>query len=216
MLHMEGAHELQALQFWNGDPAVLVFESDAGWNAMVLEACEPGTALSLLAEEDQDLVVAKLLRRCWRRPDGPHGFRTLSTQLDYWADETNAQSAWWPDGGMVREGLRLFDELAVPSGADVLLATDLHAGNILPAQREPWLVIDPKPFIGDAAYDVTQHILNCRTRLNGDPAALISRMADLVDIDRRRIELWLFARLAAEPRDDWGDGAFALARRLRP
>jgi len=39
----------------------------------------------------------------------------------------------------------------------MLLATDLHAGNVLPAAREPWLVIDPKPFTGDPAYDATQH-----------------------------------------------------------
>jgi streptomycin 6-kinase len=30
---------------------------------------------------------------------------------------------------------------------------DLHAGNVLATQREPWLVIDPKPFIGDPAFD---------------------------------------------------------------
>jgi streptomycin 6-kinase len=37
---------------------------------------------------------------------------------------------------------------------EVLLATDLRAANILRAEREPWLVIDPKPFAGDPAYDV--------------------------------------------------------------
>ena len=25
----------------------------------------------------------------------------------------------------------------------------------------PWLVIDPKPFVGDPAYDATQHLFNC-------------------------------------------------------
>jgi len=58
----------------------------------------------------------------------------------------------------------------------VLLATDLHAGNVLRAQREPWLVIDPKPFLGDPAYDATQHLFNSRgstrsrsTRSAGSP-----------------------------------------------
>jgi streptomycin 6-kinase len=41
------------------------------------------------------------------------------------------------------------NELSRPALDDVLLATDLHAGNVLRAQRQPWLVIDPKPFVGD-------------------------------------------------------------------
>ena len=43
--------------------------------------------------------------------------------------------------------------------------TDLHAGNVVRAEREPWLVIDPKPFVGDPAYDATQHLLNCRDEI---------------------------------------------------
>ena len=39
--------------------------------------------------------------------------------------------------------------------AEVVLATDLHAGNVLQAERQPWLVIDPKPFVGDPAFDAT-------------------------------------------------------------
>jgi streptomycin 6-kinase len=34
----------------------------------------------------------------------------------------------------------------------VVISTDLHAGNVLGAEREPWLAIDPKPFVGDPAY----------------------------------------------------------------
>jgi streptomycin 6-kinase len=37
---------------------------------------------------------------------------------------------------------------------------------VLAAEREPWLVIDPKRYVGDAAYDVTQHAW--RTRLLND------------------------------------------------
>ena len=73
--------------------------------------------------------------------------------------ETLADSARWPDVGLVQAGLRLFEELPRSSPTHMLLATDLHAGNVLRAQREPWLVIDPKPFVGDPAYDATQDLL---------------------------------------------------------
>jgi streptomycin 6-kinase len=159
------------------------------------------------------VVLAGLLRRLWRRPSAPHPFRPLSTLIARWTEETLA-AAPRADGGLVRAGLRLFEELARESTDDVLLATDLHAGNVLRAQREPWLVIDPKPFVGDRAYDATQHLLNCKERLRADPEATIRRFAGLLDVDHERVRRWTFARLAAEPRDDWDDDPVALARAL--
>lgn len=52
----------------------------------------------------------------------------------------------------------------------MLLCTDLHGDNILAAQRESWLAIDPKPYLGDPAYDTLQHMLNCEGRLAAHPA----------------------------------------------
>ena len=80
----------------------------------------------------------------------------------------------------------------------MLLCTDLHAGNVLAARPEPWLVIDPKPFIGDPAFDAVQHMLNCDERLADDPVALARRMAGLIDLDLERVRLWLFARCVQE------------------
>jgi streptomycin 6-kinase len=214
MPHMEGTHELQALRFWDGDPTVRVLDADIELNAMLLESCEPGYALRELPEPEQDIVIAGLLRRLWRRPVFRHPFRPLATMTMSWAEETRAAASRWPDAGLVQEGLRLFDELSGASPDDVLLATDLHAGNVLSAQREPWLVIDPKPFIGDRAYDVTQHLLNCPGRMRADPLGTIYRLADFLDIDHARVRLWMFARSAAGPRRTWNEDSLSLARRL--
>ena len=214
MPHMEAAHELAGLRFWNGDPTVRVIEADAALNAMLLERCEPGTTLRALPEPEQDVVIAGLLRRLWRSPREPHSFRPLSEMLAHWADETLAAAPRWADAGLVRSGLRLFDELSAPAADDVLLATDLHAGNVLRAERQPWLAIDPKPFVGDRAYDATQHLINCRQRLGADPRGTIGRFADLLRVDHERVRLWLFARAAAEPRDEWSGDSLALARVL--
>jgi len=97
----------------------------------------------------------------------------------------------WSDAGLVREGLRLFKELPRTAPTEVLLSTDLHAGNVLRAEREPWLVIDPKPFVGDPAYDATQHLFNCDARLRSDPDETIgpawrgSRTRSPVDVRSR-------------------------------
>jgi len=214
MPHMEGTHELQGLRFWDGDPSVLLLGADAGLNAMLLEACEPGTALRCLPEFEQDVVIARLLRRLWRRPAAPHSFRPLAAMTAYWADETRLAASAWPDAVLIEDGLRLLDDLSRPSFDDVLLATDLHAGNVLSAQREPWLVIDPKPFVGDRAYDATQHLFNCKNRLLSDPRATIRRFADLLELDDERVRRWMFARAAAEPRSAWNDDSLSLARAL--
>src|SRR5579859_3921706 len=217
MPHMEGEHELQGLRFWNGDPTVRLLKADDELGAMLLERCEPGTVLRTLAEPEQDVVIAGLLRRLWRSPSAPHPFRPLSALTEYWSNETLADVEQWPDPGMVREGLRLLKELPRTASIEVLLATDLHAGNVLRSEREPWLVIDPKPFVGDPAYDATQHLFNCDTRLRSDPGGTICRIADLLGVDRERVRLWTFARAAAEPRDDWGhDDSMALARAIAP
>ena len=213
MPHMESEHEIHGLRFWNGNPTVQLLEADDDLGAMLLERCVPGTVLRTMPEPEQDLVIAQLLNRLWRSPSPPHPFRPLSEMTAYWSNETLAQAKQWPDPGLVSEGLRLFEELPRSAPTRVLLATDLHAGNVLRAQREPWLVIDPKPFVGDPAYDATQHLLNCDVRLRSDPQGTIRRFADLLGVDYERVRLWTFARAAAEPRTDWKDDDF---NRTRP
>ena len=216
MPHMEGEHELQGLRFWDGNAVVRLLAADDELAAMLLERCEPGTALSSVPESLQDVVIAGLLRRLWRPVSAPHPFRPLSALMKHWSEETLAGIERWPDAGLVRDGLRLFEELPRTAPVEVLLATDLHAGNVLRSEREPWLAIDPKPFVGDPAYDATQHLFNCDARLRSDPEGTIHRIADLLDLDRERVRLWTFARAAAEPRDDWSGEPAALARTISP
>ncbi len=216
MPHMEGLHELHGLRFWAADPTVRLLQSDVALNAMLLERCEPGTLLRTLPEPDQDVVIAGLLRRLWRAPAEPHPFRPLSAMLTHWAEEARSSIKRWSDAGLVREGLRLFEELPLTASSPVLLATDLHAGNVLRAKREPWLVIDPKPFIGDPAYDATQHLLNCIDRVRSEPEETIRRFSDLLELDAERVRLWTFARAAAAPWDWSSDAWGSLARAVAP
>ena len=212
--HYEGAHESQGLRFWNGDATVRILRFDDAVGGMLLERCEPGTPLRTLPEPEQDVVIAKLLLRLWRIPSAPHLFRPLSSLTEYWSYETRAREQQWPDAGLVREGLKLMEELPRSAPREVLLATDLHAGNVLRSKREPWLAIDPKPFTGDPAFDTTQHLFNCETRLLSDPDGTIRRIAELTSLDHERVRLWTFARAAAEPRDNWSANSFALARTI--
>ena len=213
MPHFEAEHEIAGLRVWDGDPTVRLLDADEGLNAMLLERCEPGTVLRTLDEPEQDAVIAGLLRRLWRVAPLPGPFRPLALMTVVWSNEVRADDARWADPGLVAEALWLFDELPRSAPEEVLLATDLHAGNVLRARREPWLVIDPKPFVGDPAYDATQHLLNCE-RLRTDPLPMIRRVSDLLELEPERLRLWTFARVALESRDS-AEG-LELARPLAP
>jgi streptomycin 6-kinase len=121
--------------------------------------------------------------------------------LAYWGAEAEGHIRRASDPGLVREGIGLFHSLPRTATRAVLLATDLHAGNVLRSYREPWLVIDPKPFLGDPAFDATQHLLNCADRLLAQPDRTIKKLAELLDVNAERVGLWTFARLAVSSAD---------------
>ena len=172
----------------------------------LVEACEPGTPLErALPPREQDTVVAGLLRRLWTGPPAGHPFRPLTDMCERWAAEferrfaaARARGSDELDPGIARAGIELFRLLPATAGRQVLLCTDLHPGNVLAAAREPWLVIDPKPYTGDPAYDPLQHMLNFPGRLAGDPGGFADRMAGLLGLDPGRVRSWLFARCVQE------------------
>ena len=143
MPHFEAEQEIDGLRVWAGTPTVRLLEADDNVGAMLLERCIPGTALRSVAEPEQDRIIAGLLRRLWRIPTAPNDFRPLSSMVFRWCEETRADAARWLDRALVQDGLQVFEELAAADDHRFLLATDLHAGNVLRAEREPWLVIDP-------------------------------------------------------------------------
>lgn len=207
--HPEAEHEADGLRAWRGEGTVRLIDAvlfeDA--SALLLELCEPGTALSaVLPAPEQDLVVVELLRRMWIEPPPGHPFRPLSVMCDRWADEFERNYAASDprrrlDAGLARDGIELFRALPRTADRTVLLYTDLHPENILAAQREPWLAIDPKPYVGDPTYDALQHMLNHPDRLARDPSGFVRRMADLLNLDRSRLRDWLFARSVQESLD---------------
>jgi streptomycin 6-kinase len=217
--HPEGANEADGLRVWNGDGAVRLHAVDEFDDtiALLLERCRPGTTLGSRPEPEQDVVIAGLLPRLWLAPAPGHRFRSLQVMCDAWADEFEQKSLAdraGLDPGLARDGVALFRGLPATADRAVLLCTDLHAKNVLTARREPWLVIDPKPYVGDPTYDPLQHLLNCEERLRADPHDLARRMADRLGLDPERLLLWLFARCIQES-PGW-PALGEVARRIAP
>lgn len=205
--HDEAIHEADGLRAWDGAGTVLLHDHATGdaTAVLLLERCRPGAPLGdRLPEAEQDPIVAGLLQRLWQAPADPAVFRPLQVMCNAWAAEfqqRHADTAVGVDPGLAQVAIELLRTLPATADRRVLLCTDLHAENILAADREPWLVIDPKPYLGDPAYDAVQHLLNCDQRLTTDPIGLASRMADVAGLDPDRLRQWLFARCVQESLD---------------
>jgi streptomycin 6-kinase len=208
--HDEALHEADGLRVWNGRGTVRLLDSilTGDTSALLLEACEPGTTLSqALPPAEQDTVIAGLLRGLWMTPPAGHPFRSLQSMCSWWANSFDEKYAATDrrahplDPGLARLGMELMRNLPASAEQSVLLCTDLHPGNVLAARRQPWLIIDPKPYLGDPTYEPLQHMLNFPKRLTSTPIAFTQRMADLLALDATRLRQWLLARCVTESMD---------------
>jgi streptomycin 6-kinase len=200
--HFEADDEAKGLAFWAGDGAVQLLDSAVigGVAALLVERCEPGTSLAdTVASAEQDVIVAGLLSRLWREPTADTSFRPLGEMCAAWAASARPRVDRTPglDRALLHAGIDLFAELPLSAERGVVLFTDLHAGNVLSAEREAWLAIDPKPYVGDPTYDAIQHLLNS-DRLHTGPIGLIDCVAGLLDLDPFRLGRWLFARCCVD------------------
>jgi streptomycin 6-kinase len=177
--HRENEQEADALERWNGNGAVRLLRRDDESSALLLERCEPGTYLS--SAEDPVGVLIGLLPRLWV---DPAGFHTL-------ADEVG----WWNLGGEVGELAR---ELAATQGELVLCHQDLHGENVVAAQREPWLVIDPKPLAAEREFAVAP-IVRSNELGHSKSQALdrLDRLCAELGLDRERARGWTIVQTTA-------------------
>jgi streptomycin 6-kinase len=210
----ESEAEADALMYWRGDACVRVLACDHERRALLLERCEPGTPLWEIADEDDaNRIAASVLRRIWRAPPPAHRFRALATEARRWASELPEH--WEALGrpferALLDEAVAACIELAVPAAEEVVLHQDFHGGNVLRATREPWLVIDPKPLVGEPAFDAASLLRDRRWEVDRPGAARKVRrrldlLADELGLERERMRRWGIAHALA-----WGVDATKL------
>ena len=183
----ESEQEADALERWDGDGAVRLLSRDDARRALLLERCEPGTPLSRVAGDPLGVLI-ELLPRLWK---DAAGFHTLADEVE-----------WWGLEGEVGELAR---ELAATQGEPVLVHQDLHGDNVLAAQREPWLVIDPKPLAAEREFAVAPIV---RSRELGhskqDVLYRLDRLCAELGLDRERARGWTIVQTTA-----WSEDAAA-------
>ena len=208
----ESEHEADALAFWDGVAAVRLLEHDAERRGLLLERCRPGDQLwSVADEEEGNRIGASVLRRLWERPPTDRGYRTLAGEAERWAEELPAR--WEAEGRpyerrLVDETIALIRELA-PSQPELVVAhQDFHGGNVLRAERAPWLAIDPKPLLAERAFDTASLLRDRRDELalEAHPERRLRRRLDQLSaelvLDRERMRGWSIVHAIAWTGDE--------------
>lgn len=145
-------YEARALAVWAGRGAVRLLEANEEEGALLLERLDSRRSLNAVDIGRAARIAGPLLRRL--AVPAPDGFPRLS---DYAADLEEAMRRRWEELGrplprsLLERACGLARERA-PSAADLMVNADLHYGNVLASEREPWLAIDPKVLIGDPEY----------------------------------------------------------------
>ena len=215
--HFEADHEADALELWDGGGAVRLLARDDERRALLIERCRPGTPL-WDAHVDEVPVVAELLPRLWNKPPKPHRFRRLVDEAERWLVEVPER---YEVGGAPfdRSLLELACDVfrSVDRSARFLVNQDLHGGNVLRAEREPWLVIDPKPLVGERDANAVGLLRNAA--LDGGVTAVRRWLAAFAELglDAQRARDWGVAHTLAwgwDEDDGWSDHSVEAARRI--
>ncbi len=203
--HEEAAPESAALRCWNGRGAVQLLADDAATWTLLLERLDPTRTLESLPDVDEAVsLAAGLLERL--HVAAPGDVPAVAELARRWTIELPEE---WERFGRPCER-RLVDQavatctvLGADDSRNRLLHGDFHYANVLAGEREPWLAIDPKPLVGDPAFDVAPLFRNRWEDLTatGDlPAAIRRRFDQIVDIaalDPGRTRSWTITRAVA-------------------
>lgn len=202
----EGEFEAEALRRLHGDGAVRLLDEDPLHRAMLLERCLPGTPLTHEEPEAALDVVIGLLPRLWI--PAPPPFRPLADEV---ADLTLEMREHWQRTGrtverrLIDAATEAFETLVPTQGEQVLVNQDLHTDNVIAAEREPWLLIDPKPLAGEREFGVASIVRG--RELGHSPEAVLRRLDRVtteLGLDRERARLWSMAHTVSWGFDDEG------------
>ncbi|MCM2390671.1 aminoglycoside phosphotransferase family protein [Streptomyces albipurpureus] len=210
---------LIGLRTWNGMGMVRLLDHDPETSTMLLERLDGARTLASMQNDDMAMgVLAELLSRLVSVP-APQGLRRLGgIAAEMLAQVPQAVTALADpvDQQRLRGWASAVAELMGEPG-DRMLHWDLHYDNVLAAEREPWLAIDPEPLAGDPGFDFWP-ALDSRwddVVAKGDTLRVVRRRFDLLTealgLERPRATGWTLGRLLQNSLWDIADGRTGLA-----
>ena len=196
----ENRLEAEALKLYGGDGAVQLFALDDRSGAMLLERACPGTPLESHPDRAAAIEIGCALLRRLRRPvPAHHPFTRVTEKAREWGRMFDAQlehASHSVPRRLLAEATAAIHELTSDSMPACLVNRDAHLGNVLAARREPWLLIDPKPLVGDPAFDAGYLV---DWLIGDDPSRahaqrIAGTVAAALDVTRDRVRAWALVR----------------------
>ena len=200
------APEAATLAAWNGDGAVRLLDHDGGRWALLLERLDPELDLCQVPMGRAIETIGGLLRRLHRAPPPPD-VPALSDTARRWTREMPllwAQSGLAWDRRLLEEAVDHCRAAAAGAGGHALLHVDLHFANVLAADREPWLVIDPKGLVGDGAFESVAVLWNRVEEYNGRSESVARRLdawCEAAQVERGAARAWARVRILEDALD---------------
>lgn len=194
----EEQHEHLALQRWGGNGAVRLLRADPGRRALLLERLHQRDLTELWDLEACE-IVAGLYGRI-HVPALPQ-LRLQTAYIERWTADLAELARGAPvPHRLVEQAVSLGrDFVTDPASTGTMIHGDLHYENVLAADREPWLVIDPKPTSGDPHYEVAPMLWNRWEELEGDIRGGVRRrfltVVDAAGLDEDRARDWVIVRM---------------------
>ncbi|KQT89691.1 hypothetical protein ASG49_16725 [Marmoricola sp. Leaf446] len=203
-----------ALRRWDGAGAARLLRADPHQGALLLERLHAEDLADAWDVEACE-VVAGLYGRLHVRATPQ--LRLLSAYAARVADHLAAlpRSAPLPRR-LVEQAAGLARDLAGDPATDgTLVHGDLHYGTVLAGDREPWLVVDPRPLSGDRHYEPAPMLTHRYDELSlpggvGVRDGLRQRFHALVDtagLDEDRARAWVVVRVLADAAGALADAA---------
>jgi len=199
----ETAGEPIALRTWAGDGVVRLLNDDPDTGTMLLERLHMDRPLSTIPDDLTAVrILAEMLARLVTKP-APPGLRHLDDIARAMVERTPRAASFLSvadDRDLLNTCAAAVRELLDEPG-NQLLHWDLHYDNILAADREPWLAIDPKPLAGDPGFELMPALRNRWEEVveSGNiPRAVRRRfdlMTEILDLDRNRAVGWTLGRV---------------------
>ncbi|PRB14122.1 aminoglycoside phosphotransferase family protein [Microbacterium sp. MYb62] len=203
---------------WDGRGVVRLLDSDADRGGMLIERLHADRSLDVVEDDDDAVrVIGGLLARLHGVP-APDGLPRLGTIVAGMIDDAPEAMRILDSADRARldRWVRTVDEVGAEPG-DRLLHWDLHYGNVLAADREPWLAIDPEPLVGDPGFDLWPALDSGWSvdPADADAPRIVRRrfeiLTEMLDLDRDRAAVWTRARLLQNTLWDVEDGYTAIA-----
>ncbi len=189
-------HEHLVLRRWGGNGAVRLLRADPRNHALLLERLGPQSTATV-SDVDACEIVAGLYGRI-HVPAMPQ-LPTLTSYVEQWTIDFAAlpRSAPIPHR-LVEQAIALGRGLA-DEPATTVVHGDLDYESVLAADREPWLVIAPKPMNGDPHFELAPMLWSRWDELTGNIRDGVRRrfytLVDAASLDDERARAWVVVRV---------------------